>query len=71
MTLGEDLSSIRKRRGLGVRELSARSGVSREAISAIERGVRYPSLQTLEALVHVLNVSVIIGPNETVIEDED
>lgn len=68
--LGRDLCNARERRGLSVRELSEESGVSREAISAIERGVRYPSLQTLEALVHVLNISVIIGPEETVIEDD-
>lgn len=69
--LGEDLSLIRERRGLSIRDLAAESGVSREAISAIERGVRYPSLQTLEALARILNISVIIGPTETVIEDED
>lgn len=69
--LGEELSLIRERRGLSIRDLSAESGVSREAISAIERGVRYPSLQTLEALAHVLNISIIIGPSETVIEAED
>lgn len=68
--LGKELCLARERRGLSVRELSEESGVSREAISAIERGVRYPSLQTLEALVHVLNISVIIGPEETVIEDD-
>lgn len=69
--LGEELSLIRERRGLSIRDLSAESGVSREAISAIERGVRYPSLQTLEALAHVLNISIVIGPSETVIEAED
>lgn len=69
--LGKDLSLIRERRGLSIRDLSAESGVSREAISAIERGVRYPTLQALEALCHVLDISVIIGPNETVIEAED
>ena len=69
--LGKELCLIRERRGLSVRDLSAASGVSREAISAIERGDRYPSLQTLEALCRVLSISVIIGPEETVIEDED
>lgn len=66
--LGRELYNARERRGFSVRELSAESGVSREAISAIERGDRYPSLQTLEALVHVLNITVVIGPNETVVE---
>lgn len=70
-TLGRDLCDARERRGLSIRELSTESGVSREAISAIERGARYPSLQTLEALVHVLNISVTIGPTETMIEIED
>jgi transcriptional regulator with XRE-family HTH domain len=69
--LGRELCDARERRGLSIRELSAGSGVSREAISAIERGDRYPSLQTLEALAHALNISVIIGPDETVVEAED
>jgi transcriptional regulator with XRE-family HTH domain len=69
--LGRELCDARERRGLSIRELSAESGVSREAISAIERGDRYPSLQTLEALAHALNISVIIGPDETVVEAED
>lgn len=70
-TLGRDLCDARERRGLSIRELSTESGVSREAISAIERGARYPSLQTLEALCHALNISVVIGPEETVIEADD
>jgi transcriptional regulator with XRE-family HTH domain len=69
--LGRELCDARERRGLSIRELSAESAVSREAISAIERGDRYPSLQTLEALAHALNISVIIGPDETVVEAED
>lgn len=69
--LGSELGAARERLGLSVRELSAQSGVSREAISAIERGARYPSLQTLEALVHVLRITVVIGPDETMIEIED
>lgn len=69
--LGRELCDARERRGLSIRELSAESGVSREAISAIERGARYPSLQTLEALVYVLNISVVIGPGETVVEAAD
>ena len=69
--LGKDLCVARENRGLSVRDLSKESGVSREAISAIERGDRYPSLQTLEALVHVLDIVVVIGPDETVIEVDD
>lgn len=69
--LGKDLCEARERRGLSIRDLSADSGVSREAISAIERGDRYPSLQTLEALCHALTISVIIGPDETVVEADD
>lgn len=68
--LGRELCLIRERRGLSIREMSVESGVSREAISAIERGDRYPSLQTLEALVRVLNVTVVVGPAETVIETD-
>lgn len=66
--LGAELRRARERAGLGVRELATLAGLSPEAVSAIERGRRYPSLQTLEALAHALNIRIVIGPDETIIE---
>jgi len=67
-TLGAELRRIRERRGLTVRELAIRAGLSAEAVSAIERGVRYPSLHSLECLAQALEIRVVIGPSETILE---
>ena len=69
--LGRELCLVREQRGLSIRELASRAGVSHEAISAIERGIRYPSLQTLEALAPALDINIIIGPDETIVEVND
>lgn len=66
--LGEELRRIRLRRGLGVRELARAAKLSPEAVSGIERGVRYPSLYSLECLASALHITVIVGPDETVVE---
>lgn len=68
MTLGSDLRKARERRGFGVRELAALAGLSAEAVSAVERGARYPSLPTLEALAAVLEIRIVVGPSETIVE---
>lgn len=70
LTIGADLKNARERRGFGLRELASLAGVSPEAVSSIERGSRYPSLQTLEALAAVLDVRIVIGPAETIVEYE-
>jgi transcriptional regulator with XRE-family HTH domain len=66
--LGEELRAVREARGLTVRDCAEKSGISHPALVAIENGDRYPSLRTLEALAHCLNVNFVIGPDETVIE---
>lgn len=53
-----------------MRELASLADVSPEAVSAVERGDRYPSLPTLEALAGVLQVWILIGPDETIINQE-
>lgn len=66
--LGAELRQVREQRGLSLRELSAVCGLSPEAISAIERGRRYPTLHSLECLAEALEVTILIGPNETILE---
>lgn len=66
--LGAELRQVREGRGLGIRELARLAGLSYEAVSAIERGVRYPSLQTLERLAGALRIRIVIGPDETILE---
>lgn len=66
--IGEELRAIRERRGASAAECARNAGVSRSALTAIERGERYPSLETLEALAQCLRINIVIGPDETIIE---
>lgn len=66
--LGEDLKRVREARGLTVPQLAANCGLATASLYAIERNARYPSLPTLEALAECLQINVIIGPDETVVE---
>lgn len=52
--IGSKLRALRARRGLGMRELAARSGVSPSAISLIERDRMSPSVDTLSAVLSAL-----------------
>jgi len=52
--IGEKLRELRGRRGLGMRELALRSGVSHSAISLIERDRMSPSVDTLAAILAAL-----------------
>jgi transcriptional regulator with XRE-family HTH domain len=66
--LGDDLRRLREARGLGVRELADRAGISHASLVALESAKRYPSLRTLEALASALHMNVVIGPDETIVE---
>lgn len=57
-TLGPALRKARTERGLSQEELAFRSEVHRTYISEIERGLKNPSLFTLERLAHALNIKV-------------
>ena len=52
--IGEKLRELRTRRGLGLRELAVRSGLSHSAISLIERDRMSPSVDTLAAMLAAL-----------------
>ena len=52
--VGERIRSVRAERGLSVRELASRSGLSTGLISQVERGLTDPSLQTLRVVAKVL-----------------
>lgn len=64
-TLGASLRACRISHGYSLREVAEKAGLSTEAVSAVERGVRYPSLDTLERLAKALNITVVIGPKRT------
>jgi len=56
--IGQAIRAVRKRRGLGVRELARAIGVSGSLLSAVERGRTMPSVKTLYGLAAVLEVSL-------------
>jgi transcriptional regulator with XRE-family HTH domain len=56
--IGERLRALRRARGLSLRELADRLGVSPSLISQIERGRARPSVSTLFALVSELDASL-------------
>lgn len=58
--LGENIQIIRKLRGMKQQELADRIGINMQSLSKIERGVNYPTFETLEKIISVLGVT----PNE-------
>jgi len=56
--IGSLLRELRRRRGLGVRELALRSGISHSSISLIERDRMSPSIDTLSAILDALGTTL-------------
>lgn len=56
--LGARLQALRLDRGLTLKELAEKAGVSKEAINGIERGIRDPRLFTAICLADALGVSL-------------
>ena len=55
------LKEIRKMRKMSIKELSAITGIHRDRISFIERGIVNPSFKTVEAMAEALGVKIIIS----------
>lgn len=66
--LGAELREVRVKRGVSARTAAEQAGVSPSALTSIERGDRYPSLETLEALATCYGIKIVIGPSETHLE---
>ena len=58
--LGNNIQTIRKYRGMKQQELADAIGINMQSLSKIERGVNYPTFDTLEKIMDVLGVT----PNE-------
>ncbi|MEZ0167997.1 cupin domain-containing protein [Microvirga sp. TS319] len=56
--IGARLLELRRRRGLSVRELALRSGISHSSISLIERDRMSPSVDTLSAILDALGTTL-------------
>lgn len=54
--VGKNIRKLRKLRGLSQEELGFLSGLHRTYISGLERGIRNPSLQSLQAIAIALDV---------------
>ncbi|MCX7882661.1 MAG: XRE family transcriptional regulator [Brevinematales bacterium] len=55
---GEKLREVRERRGLTLKEVAERAGVSESLVSQIERNRVSPAMDTLLALVEVLDMDI-------------
>lgn len=64
--VGKRIKSIRKRKGLTLQDLSEKSGMSATAISAIERNVSSPTVNTLASIGKALeeSLSSLLGEGE-------
>lgn len=57
--IGPGIRELRRRRGLGIRRLALRSGVSHSSISLIERDRISPSIDTLAAILEALGTTLV------------
>ena len=64
VNIGERLRELREARNISMRALAARSGLSANALSMIERGKTSPSVSTLYKLADALGVAItaFFGP---------
>ena len=56
-TLGEKVQELRNRKGISMRELARRTGISSSFLAEIEAGRRYPKEAFLAAIAKELGVS--------------
>lgn len=54
----ERLKKLRKRKRITQKQLAAEIGISVNALSMYERGLRFPRLKTLEKLAETLNCEI-------------
>ena len=57
-TLGSHIRKIRKSKGLTLKDLAEKSGLSIPYLSDIERGAVNPSLKTLQSIAKALELSL-------------
>ena len=56
--LGENIQRVRKFRGMNQQELADAIGINMQSLSKIERGVNFPTFDTLEKITSVLGVTL-------------
>ncbi len=72
MPVGPVVRGLRMEKGLLLRQLSERSGVSVGMLSQVERDVSNPSVRVLSAILHALGapMSVVFGPSADSVDEE-
>lgn len=56
-TIGQNIASIRKKKGMTQEELAEKMGVTSQAVSKWECDISYPDIATVSVLARVLSVS--------------
>ena len=71
--LGERLKTLRKEKGMTQTELGSMINVTKVSICCYEKGIRFPSLDTLIDLSEVFKVSIdyLLGKDYFVVADND
>lgn len=71
-SLGADLRSLRKSRGMTLQDLAEKTGWSVGWVSQVERDISHPSIEDLKGLAQALNVplSLFFGQAPAVPEEE-
>ena len=58
MILGEQIKSLRKKKGLSQKQLAEQLGISTNAMCSIEKGYSWPSGITMEKMCRLLNIEL-------------
>src|SRR5699024_12442109 len=70
--IGEKIKTLRQEQNLSISELADKAGVAKSYLSSIERNIQTnPSIQFIEKISQVLNVSVNDLINEYPLNDEE
>lgn len=58
INIGKKIASIRKNKGLSIKDLASKTGVTASMLSQLERGLANPSINTLKTIAQVLEVQL-------------
>ncbi|MUV39042.1 Repressor LexA [Lentibacillus sp. JNUCC-1] len=69
--IGENIKKLRQNRGMSISELAEKAGVAKSYLSSIERNLqKNPSIQFIEKISDVLNVSINVLLKEDQSDEE-
>ena len=70
MRIGEKIKELRRIKNMSLRELAAKTGLSKTTLSDLEKGTKNPSLETLEKVAAAFELSPAEFLKETESPDE-